>query len=30
MPLNPDEFGLGDMTTTDEPPAEAPPADEAE
>jgi phage shock protein C len=30
MPLNPDEFGLGDMTTTDEPPAEEPPADEAE
>ena len=30
MPLNPEEFGLGDMTTTDEPPAKAPPADEAE
>ena len=30
MPLNPDEFGLGDVTTTDEPPADEPPAEEAE
>jgi len=30
MPLNPDEFGLGDMTTTDEPPADEPTAEEAE
>ena len=30
MPLNPDEFGLGEVTTTDEPPAEDAPAEEAE
>ncbi|MCJ7535450.1 MAG: PspC domain-containing protein, partial [Anaerolineales bacterium] len=30
MPLNPDEFGLGDVTTTDEPPTDEPPAEEAE